>query len=151
MVRVSEAPAAEFFEAVARAAADRERWAACIESGGESEDCGNASQGGRSAPVSDPVAGAALGHLRAVERAREGLRAASAMVEEGEAVIAGVSSWLGADYGAVLELRYVDRLAWAAVGAECGLSESTCLRHRAVALDYVDAVGTQRAKQGAAP
>lgn len=150
MVRVSEAPAAEFFADVSRAAAEVGRLWAVIESGGESALSGGGG-GGAAKAVSDPTAGKACAMLAAVEAARERLPAAEALVGEGLAVIAGVKGRLGQAYGAVLELRYVDGLTWEDVASEMGAGRATCFRWHGVALDYVDSVGLDRARQGAAP
>ena len=150
-MRVAEAPAAEFFAEVSRAAAEVGRLWAVVESGGESAVAQGGGGGGSSRAVSDPTGGLALAMLAAVEAAKERLPAAEALVGEGLAVIAGVKRQLGQAYGAVLELRYVDGLRWEEVAEQAGASRRTCLRWHGVALDYVDSVGLDRARQGAAP
>lgn len=78
-----------------------------------------------------------LASLRAeVERARdlcEGVRAANPANR----------SW-----GDVLELHYCDDLPWDAVARELGISARMAYRHALAALDWIDAVGPARAREG---
>ena len=107
------------------------------------------SRGAVRAPgTSDPTASMAERAIDgAAAMAREMLQC-QRCVSEALAVIDGVRAAFETPWWRVLELYYIDRMGWAEVADEMGLSKRTCIRWRDAALQWVDFVGMAHAKRG---
>lgn len=131
--------AREYFDAVARAAAELRAAQLVVEFGPVRGDgCGR----------SDPSSGGpTAAQAAAVIEAQRRVDACTDTIGDALALITGLRM-VYSRKADVLELHYVDRLSWPDVGAELGVSDRTAKRWRDELCDWVDAVGFARARAG---
>lgn len=130
--------ARDYFASVAQAVRDH-RAAELIAAFGEPRHPG----GGRTSGVGDPTARA----YESLARARATMAHTEDIIGEALAIIEGLRlvSPKGAD---VIEARYVDLTSWEDIASDAGVTVRTVRRWHDAALDWVDAFGWARTKDG---
>ena len=76
------------------------------------------------------------------------LDACEECVGEALGLIDGVRRAFETPWWRVLELYYIDGMAWQDVAADMGVNEKTCRRWRDAACDWLDFVGEASARMG---
>lgn len=113
---------------------------------------------GPSRAVSDPVYSAVVSRAAAIAANKARMSETCELVAEGFELVAGVRGYFGCDrggrclYADVLKRYYIDAAEkWSDVWEGLGVSRSWGCEVKAIALDYIDAVGISRAKHSATP
>lgn len=103
----------------------------------------------RGTGVSDPMA-ATDARMDEESRMLAELAAYRADVADARAVCSGIRAANPSHplWGDVLELHYIERLGWTAIGRRLGYSDEGVRRAAYAALDWVDAVGIAAARDG---
>lgn len=104
--------------------------------------------GGPSGGFGDPTARLAAYALEAVPDMLRELEACEGCVGEALELIDGVRRAFETPWWRVLELYYIDGMAWQDVAETIGVNEKTCRRWRDSAFDWLDFVGEANARMG---
>lgn len=98
--------------------------------------------------IGDPTGSMALAIIKAERECSERLASLDAFIAGGVELIAGISAALGDEYGAIMSCYYIRAEPWDKVAQNVSRSRRSCINMRDTALDWVDAVGFARAREG---